>query len=73
MYEFHRKNQLLICYHLTVESGDVQYPPDEIADFKWVPMDKVQPWTAGTGRALRDWLLTRGIEREMRDFGDVNN
>ncbi len=73
MYEFHRKNQLLICYHLTVESGDVQCPPDEIADFKWVPMDKVQPWTAGTGRALRDWLLTRGIEREMRDFGDVNN
>lgn len=73
MYEFYRKNQLLICYHLTVSSGEVRCPPDEIADYKWVHIEKVQPWTAGTGRALRDWLLTRGIERDMREFGDVNN
>lgn len=73
MYEFYRKNQLLICYHLTVASGDVRYPPDEIADYKWVPIATVQPWTAGTGRALRDWLHSRGIEREMREFGDVNS
>ena len=73
MYEFYRKNQLLICYHLTVASGDVVYPPEEIADYKWVPIEKAQPWTAGTGRALRDWLRGRGIEREMRDFGEVNN
>ncbi len=73
MYEFYRKNQLLICYHLTVNSGDVRIPPDEIADYKWVPIATVQPWTAGTGRALRDWLRTRGIERNMRDFGEINN
>ena len=73
MYEFHRKNQLLICYHLTVDSGDVKCPPDEIADHKWVSIETVQPWTAGTGRALRDWLQTRGIEREMFDFSEANN
>jgi len=73
MYEFYRKNQLLICYHLTVDSNAVQCAPDEIADHKWVPIEQVQPWTAGTGRALRDWLQSRGIERDMREFGDVNN
>jgi NAD+ diphosphatase len=73
MYEFHRRNQLLICYHLTVDSDAVACPPDEIADYKWVHIEKVRPWTAGTGRALRDWLRTRGIEREMLDFSEVNN
>ena len=73
MYEFHRKNQLLIIYHLRAHSGDVVVPADEIAGYKWVPIEKVQPWTAGTGRALRDWLRTRGIEREMLDFSEVNN
>jgi NADH pyrophosphatase NudC (nudix superfamily) len=69
MYEFFRKNQLLICYHLTVDSGDVRCPPDEIADYRWVPVESVQPWTAGTGHALRDWLRSRGIERDMVEFG----
>ena len=73
MYEFYRKNQLLIIYHLRAHSGDVVTPEDEIADYKWVQIDKVQPWTAGTGRALRDWLRTRGLEREMFDFSDVKN
>ncbi|MGH8595796.1 MAG: NUDIX domain-containing protein [Gammaproteobacteria bacterium] len=73
MYEFYRKNQLLICYHLTVESGEVRYPPDEIADYKWVSLEAVRPWTAGTGHALRDWLRSRGIEREMTDISRANN
>jgi len=72
MYEFHRRNQLLICYHVTVDSNEVTCPPDEIADHKWIHIEKVQPWTAGTGQALRDWLRSRGIEREMREFGEVN-
>lgn len=73
MYEFHRKNQLLIIYHLRAHSGNVVTPADEIADYKWVAIDKVKPWTAGTGQALRDWLRSRGIEREMFDFSEVNN
>ena len=73
MYEFYQRNQLLIIYHLRAHSGDVVVQTDEIADHKWVPVEKVQPWTAGTGRALRDWLRSRGIEREMLDFSDANN
>ena len=69
----YQKNQLLIIYHLRAHSGDVVVQTDEIADHKWVPVEKVQPWTAGTGRALRDWLRSRGIEREMLDFSDANN
>lgn len=68
MYEFYRANQLLITYHVSVDSDAVRPCKQEIADYKWVPVETVQPWTAGTGRALRDWLAARGIEREMVDF-----
>ncbi len=71
MYEFYRSNQLLICYHVTVPSKDVNLDRHEIADSKWVHVDEVKPWTAGTGKALRDWLRLRGIEREMVDFDRV--
>ena len=71
MYEFYRSNQLLICYHVTVPSKHVNLDRHEIADSKWVHVDEVKPWTAGTGKALRDWLRLRGIEREMVDFDRV--
>ena len=73
MYEFYRSNQLIIAYHVTVESSEVVLDRHEIADSKWVPIESVQPWTAGTGKALRDWLATRGIERELGDFDRVRN
>ncbi len=72
MYEFYRQNQLLISYHVRVNSRDVIIPKHEIADYKWVHIEEVQPWTAGTGKALRDWLATRGIERELVDFARAN-
>jgi len=72
MYEFYRQNQLLISYHVRVNSRDVKIPRHEIADYKWVHIEEVQPWTAGTGKALRDWLASRGIERELVDFARAN-
>jgi NADH pyrophosphatase NudC (nudix superfamily) len=72
MYEFYRQNQLIITYHVKVDSNDVKIPKHEIAGYKWVHIEKVQPWTAGTGQALRDWLATRGIERPMVEFGSAN-
>jgi NAD+ diphosphatase len=72
MYEFHRANQLLIHYHVTVDSKEVTFPKDEIADYKWVHIEQVQPWTAGTGRALQDWLASRGIKRELVEFENAN-
>ncbi|MGR8949667.1 MAG: hypothetical protein ACU84Q_16620, partial [Gammaproteobacteria bacterium] len=61
-----------IHYHVTVESKDVVFPKDEIADYKWVHIEEVQPWTAGTGRALQDWLASRGIKRELVEFEEAN-
>jgi len=73
MYEFYRSNQLIIAYHVTVSSQAVTCDRQEIADHKWIPIASVRPWTAGTGRALRDWLRARGIERELADFDQVRN
>ena len=72
MYEFYRQNQLLIAYHVRVDSKDVTFPKHEIAGYKWIHIEKVQPWTAGTGKALRDWLQTRGIDRDLVDFSAAN-
>lgn len=73
MYEFYRSNQLIIAYHVTVQSHDVKLCKHEIADQKWVPINEVKPWTAGTGKALRDWLQARGIERDLVDFDRAGN
>lgn len=73
MYEFYRANQLLIAYHVRVDSDAAVRSEEEIADLKWVPVQTIRPWTAGTGKALRDWLRARGIEREMVDFNDNPN
>lgn len=64
MYPFYRMNQLLITYHVKAE-GTVKLDITELEDYKAVPIEKVQPWNAGTGIALRDWLRTKGIEREL--------
>lgn len=68
MYPFYRMNQLIIAYHVKAE-GDIKLDITELAAYKAVPIEKVQPWNAGTGIALRDWLRTKGIERELRRFG----
>ena len=73
MYEFYRSNQLLIAYHVTVPSKVVKLDRNEIADQKWVHVEEVQPWSAGTGKALRDWLRLRGIERELVEFDRARN
>jgi hypothetical protein len=36
---------------------------EELVDWKHVPFEQARYWPAGTGFALRDWLLrTHGIE-----------
>jgi NADH pyrophosphatase NudC (nudix superfamily) len=73
MYEFYRKNQLIIAYHLRASANNVVIDPDEIADYKFIPIDKVRPWTAGTGRALSDWLATQNLRPELVDFDTARN
>jgi NAD+ diphosphatase len=72
MYPFYRMNQLLIIYHVKVdENAAVKLQLDELADYKKVPIAEVQPWDAGTGHAVRDWLRTKGFERELISLNDI--
>ncbi len=65
LYSFFRMNQLLIAYHVEVPEGEVQLQTSELSDYKIIPIEAVQPWNAGTGEAIRDWLRTKGYEREL--------
>ncbi|MCC7410946.1 MAG: NUDIX domain-containing protein [Gammaproteobacteria bacterium] len=65
LYPFFRMNQIIIAYHVIAGPGEIRIDPIEIAAYRCVPIAQVQPWEAGTGLALRDWLRTRGYEREL--------
>ena len=58
-YPFERMNQLIIAYHVVAE-GEVVLG-EELAEYKHVPFEQIRPWPAGTGYAVRDWLLRQGI------------
>ena len=69
LYPFYRMNQLLIVYHVTVPDDAITLEVAELEAFKEVPIPEVQPWNAGTGIGLRDWLKTQGFERELLPMG----
>lgn len=58
-YPFERMNQLIIAFHVRAE-GEIRLS-EELVDYKRVPPEKLRPWAAGTGYAVRDWLKRRGI------------
>lgn len=70
LYSFARRNQLIIAYHVAVTSREVTLQADEIADYRWIPLERLQPWDAATGLALHDWLRRRGYERTPVRFGE---
>ncbi|MDQ2778411.1 MAG: NUDIX hydrolase [Pseudomonadota bacterium] len=65
VYEFLRMNQVIIAYHALVR-GTVRLSP-ELVEYKLYAPETVRCWPAGTGRALADWLRSRGIDPQ---FGD---
>ncbi len=67
MYPFYRMNQLLIIYHVVAE-GEIELDTSELSDYRLYTLEEVRPWPAGTGIALRDWLRTRGYEKELMPF-----
>ena len=60
VYEFLRMNQVIIAYHAKAR-GEIVLSP-ELVDYRTVAPERVKCWPAGTGRALADWLVSRGIE-----------
>jgi NAD+ diphosphatase len=65
VYDFQRMNQVIIAYHVAAR-GEVQLSP-ELAEYKLFAPADVRCWPAGTGRALADWLRSRGHEPQFID------
>uniref|UniRef100_A0A831ZYD0 NUDIX domain-containing protein n=1 Tax=Desulfacinum infernum TaxID=35837 RepID=A0A831ZYD0_9BACT len=56
-YAFAEKNQTIAAFHVRAEGPLV--PGDEIAEVKALPPEKVKPWDAGTGPAVKEFLKRR--------------
>jgi NAD+ diphosphatase len=66
VYDFVRKNELIIAYHAQA-SGTVQLS-EELVEYRMVEPAKLKPWRAGTGMAVADWMRSRGLPYEMVDL-----
>ena len=66
VYDFARKNELIIAYHV-LASGTVQLS-EELVEYRMVEPAKLKPWRAGTGMAVADWMRSRGLPYEMVDL-----
>lgn len=66
VYEFIRKNELIIAYHVKAK-GEIRLS-EELIDFRLVAPEKLRPWRAGTGYAVADWMKKQGLSYEFIDF-----
>ena len=66
VYEFLRMNQVIIAFHARAR-GEIVLSP-ELVDYRVVAPESVKCWPAGTGRALADWLVSRGIEPQWMEL-----
>ncbi len=66
VYEFLRMNQVIIAYHVQA-SGSVVLSP-ELVDYRVIAPERVKCWPAGTGKALADWLVSRGFEPQWMEL-----
>jgi NAD+ diphosphatase len=66
VYDFQRMNQVIIAYHAAAR-GEVRLS-SELAEYKLMAPEDVRCWPAGTGRALADWLRSRGHEPQFMDL-----
>jgi NAD+ diphosphatase len=65
VYEFTRKNELIIAYHVQAE-GEIKLS-GELVDYKLVPPAELRPWKMGTGLALADWMRARNLPFEFME------
>lgn len=69
VYEFIRKNELIIAYHVKA-SGDIRLS-QELIEYRLIAPEKLRPWRAGTGYAVADWMKARGLHGEFLDLPAV--
>jgi NAD+ diphosphatase len=63
VYEFHRKNELIIAFHV-VARGEIVLS-EELLEYKLLPPAKLRPWPTGTGKAVADWMTSKGFPFEV--------
>jgi NADH pyrophosphatase NudC (nudix superfamily) len=66
VYEFMRKNEVIIAYH--VEASGTIALNEELAEFRLVAPERLRPWRAGTGYAMADWMRARDLPVEFVDL-----
>ncbi len=66
VYEFTRKNELIIAYHAEATGSVVL--SEELVEYKMVKPANLKPWRAGTGMAVADWMRARGLPYEFVDL-----
>jgi NADH pyrophosphatase NudC (nudix superfamily) len=69
-YSFARMNQIIFVYHVDAGGGEIRLCERELAGYKSIPLERVRPWSQGTGPGLRDWLATRGLYPPVVEFGE---
>jgi hypothetical protein len=50
--------------------GEIRLCERELAGYKSLPLERLRPWSQGTGPALRDWLASRGLFPPVVEFGE---
>ena len=63
VYEFMRKNELIIAFHVEAE-GEVQLG-EELVEYRLIEPAKLRPWPLGTGLAMADWMRARNLPVEF--------
>lgn len=66
VYEFIRKNEVIIAFHVKA-SGEISLS-EELVDYRLIAPEKLRPWRAGTGYAMADWMRARGLPVEFFDM-----
>lgn len=66
VYEFIRKNELILAYHVKA-SGNIQLS-EELVEYRLIAPEKLRPWRTSTGYAMADWMRTRGLPFEFMEW-----
>lgn len=66
VYDFTRKNELIVAYHV-IARGSVHLS-DELVEYRMVAPERLKPWRAGTGLAVADWMRARNLPVEFVDL-----
>jgi NADH pyrophosphatase NudC (nudix superfamily) len=66
VYEFMRKNEVILAYHVRA-AGQIVLAP-ELAEYRLIAPEKLRPWRTGTGYAVADWLRARALPVEFLEW-----